>query len=729
MAVKKALLTRRIRLHLGIATIFVVVVSALTAAIIWNNHRQASSAALRTAEQLFHEITTKVDERVNGMLGAVKATVDAASAMADFSHRLRYDGLSHAALETMFRMIEPQPSVFSVFAGFGSGDWLQVVAPRDDPDVLATFHAPEGTSFIVRTITKDRNGTRRQYLRFLNRDRHVFGAISETDPAYDPRKRQWYVNALAADQTVFTDPYVFFALRKTGITSTRRLIGGGGAFGVAVTLSSISQFLSEQSASPNSTVFLFNSKGEILAHSDPSRITTRIDKDIEGQPDRAALRKADEIGDPEVHAVVGASLTSNADPQALRQLQVGGQSYLVRVRAVGRRLGLDQYIAVAAPLSDFTRHITQMQQRNIVSAFLALAIALPLIYLIARRIAAKLSELAREADKIRRFDLSSPLTVDSLFLEVHNLSQAFGSMKQAVGMFGRYVPTKVVRQIVQSDTPPELGGRRQDVTVLFTDVADFTRIAERTDPEDLMLRTSEYFEALGAVLSRHNGVVDKYIGDAIMALWNAPSRDDDHVTHACEAALACRNVSRELAESWARRAIPPFATRFGLHCGEAVVGNVGGADRMNFTAVGATINLASRLEALNKRYGTEILVSQDVAGRVGRQFLMRRIDRVQPVGVNTPTDIYELIAVHQGAASLPAPLHATPAQSELCALWDRAYATYVERDWQKALAAFEAVLSHDPQDQPARVFIRRCRDFIETPPPPEWDGITALNQK
>ena len=155
-----------------------------------------------------------------------------------------------------------------------------------------------------------------------------------------------------------------------------------------------------------------------------------------------------------------------------------------------------------------------------------------------------------EADKIRRFDLDSPVAVESFFVEVNNLAQAFGSMKQAVRVFGRYVPKALVQEIVQSGTPPELGGRRQEITVLFTDVSGYTRIAEGTAPEDLMLRTSEYFEALGAVLSQHHGVVDKYIGDSIMALWNAPSRDDDHVAHACAGVLACRDVSRKLAESW-----------------------------------------------------------------------------------------------------------------------------------------------------------------------------------
>ena len=193
--------------------------------------------------------------------------------------------------------------------------------------------------------------------------------------------------------------------------------------------------------------------------------------------------------------------------------------------------------------------------------------------------------------------------------------------------------------------------------------------------------------------------------------------------------MTCRAVSRDLAESWSQRGIPPFRTRFGLHCGEAVVGNVGGADRIDFTAVGGTINLASRLEALNKRYGTEILVSESIAERAGSLFMMRLIDRVQPAGVSKPTDIYELMAARPGATSLAKELEATEQDRDLCALWDQAYGTYLRRDWQGALAAFEAVLARFPGDSAAQALVGRCQAFVEDPPAPDWDGVTRLTRK
>ncbi len=719
----------RIRLHVGIATIFVVIVTILTAVVVWNNHQEASAAALRTADQLFREIAAGADERMNGILGAVKTTVDVASALPSLAERPRYDGLASPPLEAMIRLLGARPYIFSVFVGYASGEWIQVSAPRGDPDVSATFQVPEGADLIIRTISLDRDGKRRQYLRYLDDDRHVVGARSEPDPTYDPRPRGWYVNAIAAKEALFSEPFIFFRLQKPGITASRRLIGGSGVVAVAITLSNFSDFLSDLKASPNADVFLFDSKAQILARQDEPAPTVPLRASQAGPSEPAGLPKADEVGDPILEAVVRDALAAPGGRPATKRLELDGQTYLARVEPVGLRLGLDQYVAVVAPLSDFTGHIERMQRRSIVAALVALAVALPLIFLIARRVAAKLAALAAEADKVREFDLENPVDVESFFLEVHNLSRAFGAMKQAVSVFGRYVPKALVREIVQSGTAPELGGHRQEITVLFTDIADFTRIAEETAPEDLMLRTSEYFEALGSALSRHHGVVDKYIGDAIMALWNAPSRDDDHVAHACAAVLACREVSRDLADNWSQRAILPFRTRFGLHCGEAVVGNVGGADRIDFTAVGGTINLASRLEALNKRYGTEILVSGDVAGRVGDKFLMRRIDRVQPVGVASPTDIYELIAVRPGDTNLPKGMAAGQADQELCALWDQAYAIYLDRDWQGAVASFEALLERFPQDSPCQALVVRCRALVDKPPGPDWDGVTRLSRK
>lgn len=729
MSTKPDVYRYRIRLHVGIATIFASIIFLLTTFIIWNNHREASAAALRTADQLFQETTTSIDERLNGMLGAIQATVDVASALPSLAKYPRDDGLASNSLEAMIRLLETRQYVYSVFVGYTNGAWIQVLASRGDAGISEAFQIPDSSELVVRTISEDRHGARRQYLSYLDQSRHVVDARTEPDPPYDPRVRTWYTSAIENEGTLFSEPFIFFRLQRPGITASRRLIDGGGVVAVAITLSNLSTFLAEMDVSPNARVFLFDSSEQILARSDTS---TEISGSQSGQASELGqtdLPKVEEFGDTVLSKVVRDALAPSENTSKTRNFEINGQTYLARTEPIGSRLGLDQFVTVVAPLTDFTGHIQRMQQRNILAAVLALAVAMLLIIWVARRIAAKLSALASEADKVRAFDLADPVDVQSIFLEVHNLSKTFGAMKQAVGLFGRYVPRDLVRTIVQSEEPPGISGQTQEITVLFSDIAEYTRIAEEIPAEQLMQQTSEYFEALGTELSKHRGVVDKYIGDSIMALWNAPSRDENHVFHACMAALACRRAGHALEKNWSDRGAPVFRTRFGLHCGQAVVGNVGGADRINFTAVGRTINTASRLEALNKRYGTEILLSGDVAERVASQFLMRRIDQVTVMGASDVTLVFELIAAQNGNIDVPSDLVASSAQHQLCAHWDRAYDLFLARDWTGSLMALDGLMKHFPDDAPSRYLADRCREFIDTPPASDWDGITRLSHK
>ncbi|MFN7903410.1 MAG: adenylate/guanylate cyclase domain-containing protein, partial [bacterium] len=154
----------------------------------------------------------------------------------------------------------------------------------------------------------------------------------------------------------------------------------------------------------------------------------------------------------------------------------------------------------------------------------------------------------------------------------------------------------------------KLGGTRRSISVMFSDVEGFTTLAEDLPPEELMQIASAYFEDLTAELLRCQATIDKYIGDAVMALWNAPQDDHSHASNACEAALRARLLTERLCERFAARGWPRLHTRFGVHTGDAIVGNVGSSDRMSYTAIGSMVNLASRLEGMNKVYGTQILI-------------------------------------------------------------------------------------------------------------------------
>jgi adenylate cyclase len=184
---------------------------------------------------------------------------------------------------------------------------------------------------------------------------------------------------------------------------------------------------------------------------------------------------------------------------------------------------------------------------------------------------------------------------------------------------------------------------RQEVTILFTDVANFTGIAEAADPDSLMRQTSRHFGALTETFFAEGGTVDKYIGDSVMVFWNAPHAQSDHVERACRAALAAKAASDALNTRFAAEGLPPFRIRLGIHSGEAVVGNVGLAERMEYTALGDSVNLAARLEGLNKEYGTAILVSDAVRERAERGFRFNAIGSVIAKGMTRETRVYELV--------------------------------------------------------------------------------------
>src|SRR6478736_4326428 len=215
--------------------------------------------------------------------------------------------------------------------------------------------------------------------------------------------------------------------------------------------------------------------------------------------------------------------------------------------------------------------------------------------------------------------------------------------QRSIWSFARFVPKDIVKGIIDSSISTELHGARQDVTILFTDVTNFTGIAEAADPDSLTHQTSRHFGVLTEAFLAEGGTVDKFIGDSVMVFWNAPHLQPDHVERACRAALSAKAASDALNTQFEAEGLPPFSVRLGIHFGDAVVGNMGSTERMNYTALGNSVNLAARLEGLNKEYGTTILVSEAVRNRVEHRFRFKAVASVIAKGMTTETRVYELV--------------------------------------------------------------------------------------
>jgi adenylate cyclase len=290
--------------------------------------------------------------------------------------------------------------------------------------------------------------------------------------------------------------------------------------------------------------------------------------------------------------------------------------------------------------------------------------------------------------------------------------------------FGKYVSPEVVAEIADNPQALQLGGQKRTLSLLFSDLAGFTTLSERMDPQDLLARLNEYLSVMTQIVMDEKGTLDKYIGDAIMAFWNAPKELPDHATRALRTAVLMQRKMGELNAKW-RQANPEheeLVVRIGINTGVVVVGNVGGEERFDYSAIGDPVNLAARLEPANKSYDTLVMASQftlDAADAAAFRF--RELDLIAVKGKVEPVKVYEILEM--AGAELPAN------REEAIRHYEAGLRAYKGRDWDGAARSFRAALDADPDDGPSAVYLERATEYMAAPPPPDWDFVVRRTQK
>ncbi|MDR1106869.1 MAG: adenylate/guanylate cyclase domain-containing protein [Treponema sp.] len=288
--------------------------------------------------------------------------------------------------------------------------------------------------------------------------------------------------------------------------------------------------------------------------------------------------------------------------------------------------------------------------------------------------------------------------------------------------FSTYLSGDVVREILADPAKLQLGGTKRHMSAIFTDIKGFSTISEKLDPEELVFLLNDYLSAMSATVLDQRGTIDKYEGDAIIAFFGAPLELEDHARRACMSAIAMKRVERELNARYRENGSSPgpLLTRIGINTGSMVVGNMGTRQKMDYTIMGNAVNIAARLEGVNKQYGTWILASEDTVKEAGGGIVSRRLDRVEVVGITAPVRLYEILETAENAP---------PEMLAQVELFHRALDLFEGREWSAAENAFEEAANLAPGDAPSELYRRRCREYRENPPPDGWDGIARLSQK
>ncbi len=316
------------------------------------------------------------------------------------------------------------------------------------------------------------------------------------------------------------------------------------------------------------------------------------------------------------------------------------------------------------------------------------------------------------------------LTANVMLVSLYRALVEEKEKRKVRSAFGQYLSPEVIRRLLVN--PSLVEPRKTEITVMFSDIRGFTTISEKLDAQELALFLNDYLSDMTKIVFDNRGTLDKYIGDAVMAFWGAPYEDSRHAIDACNAALVMMSRVRELQKKWQTEGKPKLDIGIGLNSGVASVGNMGSALRYGYTALGDAVNLSSRLEGLNKDYGTHVLVNESTcAAAKDAGFLFRELDVIRVKGKLEPVTIYELIGkvpdLEQDAAfaEYPVLLREFTAAREL----------YVQRKWSESQDAFQSILDRWPADGPSRMYWKRCQDYLFDAPPAAWDGVFTMTHK
>jgi adenylate cyclase len=552
----------------------------------------------------------------------------------------------------------------------------------------------------------------------------------------DPRRQPWYIEARQSGKPIWSETYLLFSSEgeevpgEPGVTHAAPLYRKDGSLLGVLTasfdLDELAHFVEQLQVGRNGFAFLveFRKDGtrRVIAYPNRSALFREIRHD--GTFCGYELVPTEQLADERVQAFLK-QLPPDLDPPELNgsvriRFTQKGIPYLGAYACLSTRETPDWLICTVLPESDVFARVEHHNRISLFIGLCVLAAAVLVSLFVSAQVAGPLEKLAHETAAIGRLQMDPGPEVRSVVQEVDRLAKAILEMKRGLRSFQKYVPAELVRSLLVAGEEARLGGELRTVTIYFCDIADFTAISENLAPEQLVEQLGQYLGALSSQILEMGGTVDKYLGDGIMAFWGAPVWNPEHARAACTAAVRNRERSEQLQRGWKEQEKPLFSTRMGLHTGQVVVGNIGSEARLNYTVIGDAVNLASRLEGLNKLYGTQILISESTYLAARSAVLARPLDWVSVKGKTGAVLVYELLGLRR---------EASPGAEEIVNRYGLALNHYRKQDWVQAIGLFERVLELRPADSVSQQMIARCRRYRDEPPGDDWDGVHRVADK
>ena len=680
-----------IRLALSLFVLGSIVVAAGAVHTLWSRTAEANSRLL--VETINKQIVGAVEKEIEQIAAEARA---AQGAIRTLFYQNVLDSREADKREFVFlSQLQAQSSLSRIVFGWPNGDYFSARKLGDD--------------VIEMTEIADMDGTRQ---RRMDRYKVVIDDIQFEERSFEPSDysatdQPWYT--LGFEQELPRWTYITEhpdgshpALAFTGPVQV--YVSKVGVLAILIQYERFSRFLSGLSVGQTGSAFILSEKDGVIAVPD-ANADEDTPADFQNQPLLPVAEQA-----------LAGEITSSGrglrNPSSMRHV-IDDNAYAVSLTPLAFS---DWVLATVIPEAEFLGPIEATTRRLAIGLGIALvAFAALSIWLARQTIATPLAKVAGELRHVENFDLSQVVRHPSRLTEIDALSGAISRMATGLSAFGKYLPADLVRTLVREGIEARPGGSNREITVFFADIAGFTGLSERLGDKIVPLLGS-YLDLMSNKVAEHQGTVDKFIGDAVMAFWGAPAENTDHAFAACRAALACERALKDarIFDDYGR----PLRIRIGLNSGKALVGNIGSDNRLNYTAIGDTVNLASRLEGTNKIYGSTIIIGEATRHAAGARIVVRELDMIAVYGRMEGTAIYELVEIaEEGEAP------------EWIAVYESGLHAYRARNFEQAIERFSEAELLRGGDKASTLMIERCRAFLREAPPAGWIGTTVLDMK
>jgi adenylate cyclase len=530
----------------------------------------------------------------------------------------------------------------------------------------------------------------RQYWFYRAKNYNVISNLSKEEN-YNPLKHPWYLETINKQKAHYTNAYIFKNNKILGITASYPIIDDKnifrGVIAIDMSLECLSRFISEQAVSSYGIMLILNERDEVVAL--PSKLT---DYKYQHKKNLYSINNLKYSWINSVYQFKKKLLTKKEQNRIILNLvNVDDKNYFVRLTHFPENIQKNWRLLVIVPESSLLNKVNNSLYSSVVLSIIFIIITIFMVFIISTQLSEPIKRLVYNTKLLQNYKFDELEPIDSYCTEIKIMDKALNDLSRRLVAFKKYVPTELVKQMMVQKDGLKLGGKNKEIVLFSAKIANFNQILKELSPEEQILYVSRYQSEIGRVLLHEDATIDKYLGEVIGAFWGAPMKRANMAYLACRSSLECEDAIAQLNKNLRKEEQPQMSIQIGLHQGDAIVGNFGSEDYMVYSAIGNNVNFAQGLEEFNKRYGTNIIISETIYQQIHHDFLCRFLDIIPVTDYPDGLKIYELIASYDSTLAIE--------KESFVIKYEHSLQHFLDGDYHKAQTIITELQENHPEDK------------------------------